>query len=67
MTLTETRLDAELTIAALARAAKVDRRVVERAEAGEAVTAVNARKIVKALNRITGRNDTEHTLHILTT
>ena len=65
MTLTDIRLDAELTVAALAREARVDRRVVERAEAGETITAVNARKIVKTINRITGRNDTEKSLGIM--
>ncbi len=66
MNLQSIRLDAGLTVAALAREAKIDRRTVERAEAGEAISMVKAIAIAKALSRVTGRTYTVESLGIET-
>jgi predicted transcriptional regulator len=56
MNLQDARIDAGLTVAALSREARVDRKTIERAEAGERITRVKAVAIVKALSRITGKS-----------
>ncbi len=54
-TLTELRLQAHLSVAELSRRANVDRKTVERAEAGQPVQDVKAYAIVEALSNILGR------------
>jgi predicted transcriptional regulator len=64
MGLATIRLNAGLTVGALAREAKIDRRTVERAEAGEAITLVKATAIANALSRRTGQTYTVSSLGI---
>jgi len=66
MNLQTVRLNAGLTVAALAREAKIDRRTVERAEAGEGISLVKAVAIANALTRVTGRTHTVQSLGIET-
>lgn len=64
MELVTIRLNAGLTVGALAREAKIDRRTVERAEAGESITLVKATAIANALSRRTGQPYTVSSLGI---
>lgn len=64
MSLEEVRLDAGLTVAALSHEAKVDRRTIDRAEAGEVIQEVKARAIAKALSKVLGRTVTVQELGI---
>jgi len=66
MELATVRLNAGLTVGALAREAKIDRRTVEKAEAGETVTLVKATAIANALSRLTGQTYTVSSLGITT-
>jgi transcriptional regulator with XRE-family HTH domain len=66
MDLEQIRINAGLTVAALAREAKLDRRTVERAEAGETITIVKATAIALALTRVTGLTHTVSSLGIRT-
>lgn len=66
MDLEQVRINAGLTVAALAREAKIDRRTVERAEAGETITIVKATAIARALTRTTGLTHTVNSLGIHT-
>ncbi len=66
MELATIRINAGLTVGALAREAKIDRRTVERAEVGGIVTLVKATAIVNALNRLTGQIYTIGSLGIKT-
>jgi predicted transcriptional regulator len=66
MELVVKRINAGLTVGALAREAKIDRRTVERAEAGEVVTLVKATAIANALSRLTGEAYTVSSLGIVT-
>lgn len=66
MNLTQVRLNAGLTVAALAREAKIDRKTVDRAEAGESISEVKAYAIANALTRVTGRTHTVQSLEIST-
>ena len=66
MSLADERIDASLTVAALSREARVDRKTVERAEAGEAISLVKATAIAKALSRVTGKQFTVESLAIRT-
>ena len=64
MDLQTVRLNAGLTVGALAREAKIDRRTIERAEDGEAITLVKATAIANALSRVTGETHTVESLGI---
>jgi predicted transcriptional regulator len=64
MELATVRINAGLTVGALAREAKIDRRTVERAESGETVTLVKATAIANALSRLTGQTYTVSSLGI---
>lgn len=64
MSLENMRLDAGLTISGLSREAKVDRRTIERAEAGELITEVKARAIARAISNAVGRTVTVQELGI---
>jgi transcriptional regulator with XRE-family HTH domain len=66
MDLVTVRLTAGLTVAALAREAKIDRRTVEKAEAGEPISLVKATAIAVALSRVTGQTYTVSSLGIVT-
>jgi DNA-binding XRE family transcriptional regulator len=66
MNLTQVRLNAGLTVAALAREAKVDRKTVDRAESGGNISEVKAYAIANALTRITGHTHTVQSLGIHT-
>lgn len=66
MNLTQARLNAGLTVAALAREAKVDRKTVDRVESGGNISEAKAYAIVNALNRLTGHTHTVQSLGILT-
>jgi len=66
MNLQSARLNAGLTVAALAREAKIDRRTIDRAEAGETISLVKAYAIANALTRATGRTHTVESLEIST-
>lgn len=66
MELVTVRINAGLTVGALAREAKIDRRTVERAESGEIVTLVKATAIANALSRVTGQTYTISSLGIKT-
>jgi transcriptional regulator with XRE-family HTH domain len=66
MNLQRVRLNAGLTVAALSREAKIDRKTVDRAEAGESISLVKAYAIANALTRITGRTHTVESLEIPT-
>ncbi len=66
MDLQTVRLNAGLTVAALAREARIDRRTVERAEAGESISLVKAIAMANALTRVTGRTHTVQSLGIET-
>jgi predicted transcriptional regulator len=66
MELETVRLNAGLTVGALAREAKIDRRTVERAESGGAITLVKATAIANALSRRTGHTYTVSSLGIKT-
>jgi len=67
MNLETVRLNAGLTVGALAREAKIDRKTVEKAEAGERITLVKAVAIANALSRVTGQRYTVQSLGIETT
>lgn len=54
MTLTDVRLRAGMTVAALAREARIDRKTIDRAEKGEVISLVKAYAIANAISRITG-------------
>lgn len=64
MELRTVRINAGLSVGALAREAKIDRRTVERAESGEAVTIVKATAMANALSRVTGHTYTVSSLGI---
>lgn len=66
MNLQSARLNAGLTVAALAREAKIDRRTIDRAEAGDTISLVKAYAIANALTRVTGRTHTVESLEIST-
>lgn len=66
MELATIRLNAGLTVGALAREAKIDRRTVERAEAGKSITLVKATAIANALSRRTGQTYTVGSLGVKT-
>ena len=66
MDLVTVRLTAGLTVAALAREARIDRRTVERAEAREPISLVKATAIAVALSRVTGQTYTVSSLDIVT-
>ena len=66
MELATIRLNAGLTVGALAREARIDRRTVERAEADEPITLVKATAIANALSRRTGHTYTVSSLGITT-
>lgn len=66
MNLTQVRLNAGLTVAALAREAKIDRKTVDRAESGESISTVKAYAIANALTRATGSTHTVQSLGIST-
>ena len=66
MNLTQVRLNAGLTVAALAREAKIDRKTVDRAESGESISEVKAYAIANALTRVTGSTHTVRSLGIST-
>jgi DNA-binding XRE family transcriptional regulator len=57
---------AEMTVAALAREARIDRKTIEKAEAGERISSVKAASIANALSRATGQTYTVASLGILT-
>jgi len=66
MNLRMVRLNAGLTVAALAREAKIDRKTIDRAESGETISLVKAYAIANALTRVTGHTYTVQSLGIET-
>jgi DNA-binding XRE family transcriptional regulator len=64
--LKEVRLNATITQVQLVKEAGITRPTLERAEAGLPIRYINAVKIVRALNKLTGDDHTVESLNIVT-
>jgi DNA-binding XRE family transcriptional regulator len=64
MDLRTVRLNAGLTVAALAREARIDNKTINRAESGTPIFEVKAIAIARTLTRITGETHTVESLGI---